>query len=75
MFKLSKEGSLKDFHRIVLVGSPEDSYVPWHSARIHRSSNWSGQSIALENMMTNNILSNKVKAIHRIGVDFFISER
>jgi hypothetical protein len=34
IYKLSKEGSLKYFRRIMLIASMEDDYVPWHSARI-----------------------------------------
>ena len=34
IYKLSKEGSLKHFKRIVLIASIDDYYVPWHSARI-----------------------------------------
>lgn len=34
IYRLSKEGSLKKFKKIILLSSGEDSYVPWHSARI-----------------------------------------
>jgi hypothetical protein len=34
LFKLSKSGNLKKFKKIILISSAEDSYVPWHSARI-----------------------------------------
>lgn len=33
LFKLSQTGHLKDFQKIILLSSSEDSYVPWHSAR------------------------------------------
>ena len=76
MFNLSKEGHLADFHRVVLVSCPEDSYVPWHSARIHRSSDWAGQSVALENQMSQNILkSERIYKVHRLSVDFHLPER
>ena len=34
LFNLSTQGSLKKFRKIILISSAEDSYVPWHSARI-----------------------------------------
>lgn len=34
LYKLSIEGSLKKFRKIILWSSFEDSYVTWHSARI-----------------------------------------
>jgi hypothetical protein len=34
LYKLSNEGSLKMFNKIILLSSLEDSYVAWHSARI-----------------------------------------
>lgn len=39
MYKLSTEGSLKSFKKIVLISSMEDSFAPWNSARIcaHKS--------------------------------------
>lgn len=38
LYNLSKEGSLSMFRRIILFSSFEDSYVPWHSARISLNS-------------------------------------
>lgn len=34
LFKLSQTGHLHNFQKIILLSSSEDSYVPWHSARI-----------------------------------------
>ena len=34
MYHLSSEGNLKLFKKVILISSAEDSYVPWHSARI-----------------------------------------
>lgn len=34
LYKLSSEGTLKKFRKIILWSSFEDSYVAWHSARI-----------------------------------------
>ena len=34
LYKLSKDGSLINFKKIILVSSTEDSYVAWHSARM-----------------------------------------
>lgn len=34
LYQLSKTGNLRRFKKIILISSAEDSYVPWHSARI-----------------------------------------
>jgi len=34
LYKLSKEGHLRHFKKVILLSSSEDSYVAWHSARI-----------------------------------------
>eukprot|EP01018_Ginkgo_biloba_P018492 Gb_06821 [translate_table: standard] len=34
LFKLSQEKSLENFQNIILLSSPQDRYVPYHSARI-----------------------------------------
>ena len=34
LYKLSKDGSLINFRKVILVSSVEDSYVAWHSARV-----------------------------------------
>lgn len=34
LFKLSQEKTLENFQNIILVSSPQDRYVPYHSARI-----------------------------------------
>lgn len=34
LYKLSQSGTLRNFRKIILLSSSEDSYVPWHSARI-----------------------------------------
>jgi hypothetical protein len=34
LYKLSRDGNLQKFKKIILISSAEDSYVPWHSARI-----------------------------------------
>lgn len=41
LYKLSEKGHLQNFQKIILLSSSEDSYVPWHSARIcyHDGSN------------------------------------
>jgi hypothetical protein len=41
LYQLSETGSLKNFKKVILLSSCEDSYVSWHSARIshYRSEN------------------------------------
>ncbi|XP_050232196.1 uncharacterized protein LOC126680935 [Mercurialis annua] len=34
LYKLSKEKTLENFKNVILVSSPQDGYVPYHSARI-----------------------------------------
>ena len=36
LFKLSQVGHLRNFQKVIFLSSSEDSYVPWHSARISR---------------------------------------
>jgi hypothetical protein len=34
IYQLAREGHLRDFKKIILLSSFEDTYVTWHSARI-----------------------------------------
>ena len=34
LYKLSKNSRLDQFRHVLLAGSTQDRYVPWHSARI-----------------------------------------
>ena len=70
LFKLSQEGHLRSFRKIILVSSSEDSYVGWHSARLeyHESNN---NSSKIEREMTDSILGDQI--VHRIDVHFDIS--
>ena len=38
LFKLSQNGALKNFKKIILVSSPKDQYVPSYSARVQVTS-------------------------------------
>ena len=69
LFNLSQEGSLKQFNKIILISSAEDSYVPWHSARIcyFKSTNSSSK---IEAEMVENILGEST--VHRIDVNFSV---
>lgn len=74
LYQLSKEGNLKLFNRVILLSSFEDSYVPWHSARI--SFNSSKKNLAsgkVEKQMIENILGNQ--PIHRIDVNFNVKTK
>lgn len=66
---MSQIGHLRNFRKIILVSSSEDSYVAWHSARLeyHDSSNSSSK---LERKMIDNILGDRI--VHRIDVHFNI---
>jgi hypothetical protein len=68
---LSKIGHLKHFRKIILLCSFEDSYSPWHSARIsgHRSKN---SLTKVEQEMIDNILGCNVYGVgvHRLDVNF-----
>ena len=71
LFNLSKEGSLKNFKKIILLSSAEDSYVPWHSARIcfYKSNNSSSK---VEAEMVENIVGDST--VHRIDVNFSVKK-
>ena len=77
MYKLSINGSLKNFQKVVLISSFQDKYVPWHSARIHQSDKDSTDPmVSLEKEMSENILcGGSLKSIHRIEVNLCIAER
>ena len=65
IYKLSQTGSLQRFKKIILISSAEDSYVPWHSARICA---YDTKNNELEAEMVNNILGENT--VHRIDVNF-----
>ncbi|KAL2515841.1 putative serine esterase family protein [Forsythia ovata] len=44
LYKLSKENTLENFRNIILLSSPQDGYVPYHSARIEMCPASSGDS-------------------------------
>ncbi|XP_022895917.1 protein FAM135B-like isoform X1 [Olea europaea var. sylvestris] len=44
LYKLSKEKTLENFRNIILLSSPQDGYVPYHSARIEMCPASSGDS-------------------------------
>ena len=69
LFKLSEKGHLRNFKKIIVAGSSEDSYVPWHSARIqyHSSKNSSSK---VEREMIESILGDQI--VHRIDIHFNI---
>ena len=57
LYRLSIEGSLKRFRKIILWSSFEDSYVPWHSARISFHHSKTNSKLGkVENEMVENIL-------------------
>lgn len=72
MFKLSKLGSLKNFKNLVFLSSYEDSYVPWHSARVHcYKSSIDSERALIEKTMVQNILGGGcIEKIQRIDVSF-----
>ncbi|XP_022883661.1 protein FAM135A-like [Olea europaea var. sylvestris] len=44
LYKLSKEKTLENFRNIILLSSPQDGYVPYHSARVEMCPASSGDS-------------------------------
>ena len=71
LYKLSKEGPLVKFRKIILLSSAEDSYVPWHSARIsfYKSKNSSSK---YEAEMVESIIGDTT--VHRIDVNFSVKK-
>lgn len=76
MYKLSKSGSLGRFRKAILISSFEDSYVPWHSARIqcYKGSVLERKS-EVEATMVANLLGGDLEEIHRIDISYEIVER
>lgn len=72
LFELSKTEGLGWFRRVYFFSSCQDSYVPFHSARVEV-----GNSIVegdtLEYEMANNILSQITGSFHRVNTVFFIN--
>lgn len=71
LYHLSKTGHLKDFSKVILISSAEDSYVPWHSARISGYKTKSNSS-KVDNEMVSNILSDQT--IHRLDINFAVEK-
>jgi hypothetical protein len=67
--KLSRDGHLRNFKKIVLVSSSEDSYVAWHSARIEYYDG-SNKNSKVERQMIDSILGDQI--VHRIDIHFDI---
>ena len=74
IYRLSESGSLRNFRKIILLSSYEDSYVAWHSARIlkHHSTK-KNEAITIESEMVEKILGNR--PVHRIDVNFEVKEK
>ena len=73
LFKLSQEYALANFKHVALVGSPQDTYAPYESARIEVS-----RQVALDQAcgrfhieMANNILGPmSAGCVHRLDVNY-----
>ena len=78
MYKLSCQDGLNWFDNVVLLSSFKDSYAPFDSARIQNCTQAAQDSKYGEfyMKMANNILGKmSTKCIHRIDVNFMISEK
>lgn len=72
LFELSQMEGIGWFNKILLFSSCQDSYVPFHSARIEVGNNGAdGNTIEFE--MVNNILKQVNGSFHRINTVFFIN--
>jgi hypothetical protein len=76
-YRLSEASSpLSNFQKVILVGSHQDNYAPYHSARIEmtkeaQASSSSGQAAsALKTMLTNILQHIEPSKLVRIDVDF-----
>ena len=58
---------MRNFKKVILLSSSEDSYVPWHSARIEY---YDGSESKIEKQMIENILGDQI--VHRIDIHFDI---
>lgn len=72
IFKLSKEPGLGWFKKVFFFSSSQDSYVPFHSARVEvGNSIFDGKTLEYE--MANQILSQISGSLHRINTIFFVN--
>lgn len=44
LFRLSQNGHLRGFQKVILLSSSEDRYVSWHSARVSLPEDSSGST-------------------------------
>lgn len=82
IYKLSEKPGMQWFNNIILVGSNQDSYVPFDSARIqlcqealqdNKSSKGNGQQYI---QMSWNLLNGlKTKLLYRVDADFQIATK
>ena len=62
IFKMSVDGNLSNFKKVILVSSCKDKYVSWHSARIEKySENILKPLTFIENEMVHNIFKKEGK--------------
>ena len=72
LYTLSKEQGLGWFKKVYFFSSSQDSYVPFHSARVEvGSSIYEGDTLEYE--MANNIVSQITGSMHRINTIFYIN--
>ncbi|OAF65464.1 hypothetical protein A3Q56_06830, partial [Intoshia linei] len=62
IYKLSRLNGLTFFKNIILISSPQDYYVPFHSAHIKRTNNMNSKKDCIMMEMISNILTPLIKA-------------
>jgi hypothetical protein len=78
IYKLSNNNALSYFKNIILAGSHEDQYVPFESARIEITQKIGSDHIKgniIKEMVSNVWKNVEADTVHRLDVDFLISEK
>ena len=73
LYKISKNQGLGWFKKVILFSSSQDSYVPFHSARVEVG-NTIFEGNTLEYEMANNIISQITGSFHRINTIFCLNQ-
>lgn len=72
LYKLSENGVLTYFHKLILVSSPRDQYVPVYSARVqtgHKSEGGSALGSTVAEMVNNLLTPLRADQVVRLTMD------
>lgn len=81
IYRLSSNKGLEWFKKVTFIGSHQDLYVPYYSARVQKHEQCildeknKMQKALIYNQMIDNILNKVQGELNRIDVNFFIPEQ